>query len=407
MGSSVVPVEESCTRRRGAAVGHAPRRRPEVPVERLSHRSPAMKWSWKVARIAGIDVHVHATFLLLLGWIGLVGYRRTGTPLGALAGIGFVLLIFVIVLLHEYGHALAARRYGIPTRDITLLPIGGVARLERMPREPRQELVVALAGPAVNVVLALLLWVGLAATGSPPDATTVADDRFLSRGLAEQLLRVNVWLAAFNLIPAFPMDGGRVLRAVLAWRTGNYAAATVRAAKVGRFFALVFGLLGLFVVNNPMLVFVALFVWLGAAGEAGAVQEQTALAGVPLERVMMTDVRTLSPQDPLARATQLLLAGFQQDFPVVEGDGTVVGVLTRRDLMAGLQAGGEMARVADAMRRDFVVASPQEPIEDALARLQGSGVSALPVVQGRTLLGLVSLDNVGEFLMVRAALART
>jgi hypothetical protein len=171
-----------------------------------------------------------------------------------------------------------------------------VARLERMPREPRQELVIALAGPAVNVVLALLLWIGLAADG----LAARRDDRRrralpLAR-LAEQLLRVNVWLAAFNLIPAFPMDGGRVLRAVLAWRTGNYTAATVRAAQVGRFFALVFGLVGLFVINNPMLVFVALFVWLGAAGEAGAVQEQTALAGVPLERVMMTDVRTLSPQ---------------------------------------------------------------------------------------------------------------
>ena len=366
-----------------------------------------MKWSWKLARIAGIDVHVHATFLLLLGWIGLVGYRRTGTPTGAVAGIAFVLLIFLIVLLHEYGHALAARRYGIPTRDITLLPIGGVARLERMPREPRQELVVALAGPAVNVVLALLLWIGLAATGSPPDAMTVADERFLSRGLAEQLLRVNVWLAAFNLIPAFPMDGGRVLRAVLAWRTGNYTAATVRAAQVGRFFALVFGLVGLFVINNPMLVFVALFVWLGAAGEAGAVQEQSSLAGVPLERVMMTDVRTLSPHDPLARATQLLLAGFQQDFPVLDADGTMVGVLTRRDLLAGLKAGGEMATVGGAMRRDFVVATPAEPVEDALARLQGSGISALPIVQGRTLLGLVSTENVGEYLMVRSALARS
>jgi Zn-dependent protease len=221
-----------------------------------------MRWSWRVARVAGIDIHVHATFLLLLAWIGFAGYRRTGTPAGAAAGIGFVLLLFLIVVLHEYGHALTARRYGIPTRDITLLPIGGVARLERMPREPRQELVIALAGPAVNVVLALLLWLGLTLTGGAGAAEPMApaDERFMGRALAQQLLTANVWLAGFNLIPAFPMDGGRVLRAVLAMRSGDHARATVRAASIGRAIAVVFGLVGLFVWQNPMLVFIALFV---------------------------------------------------------------------------------------------------------------------------------------------------
>jgi Zn-dependent protease len=363
-----------------------------------------MRWSWKLARIAGIDVHVHATFLLLLGWVALTEYRRTGTPAGAFVGTAFVLLVFLVVLLHEYGHALAARRYGIGTRDITLLPIGGVARLERMPREPRQELVVALAGPAVNVVLALVLWVGLRAVGGDADPVGAADERFLSRTLAERLLQVNVWLAAFNLIPAFPMDGGRVLRAVLAMRTRDYAAATVRAAKVGRFFALVFGLLGLFVVRNPMLVFVALFVWISAAGEASAVQQENTLSGVPMERLMMTDVRTLAPDDTLAHAVRLLLGGFQQDFPVLDASGTVVGVLARRDLLTALRDQGETATVESVMRRDFLLAQPDEPVEEALARLHGCGCSAIPVVRERRLLGLLSLDNVGEYLMVRAAL---
>lgn len=367
-----------------------------------------MRWSYRLARLAGIDVYVHATFLLLLGWVAFSEYRRGGTAAAALTGTLFVLLVFAVVLLHEYGHALAARRYGIGTRDITLLPIGGVARLERMPREPRQELVVALAGPAVNVALALVLWLALRAAGTP-DPVAPADERFLSRTLAERLLSVNVWLAAFNLIPAFPMDGGRVLRAVLAWRGGDYAAATVRAAQVGRFFALVFGLLGLFVLNNPMLVFVALFVWLSAAGEAGSVQEENALSGVPLERLMMTDVRTLAPDEPLGRAAQLLLAGFQQDFPVVDATGAVVGVLTRRDLVTALGAHGEGASVGSAMRRDFPRATPDEPVEAVLQRLHGCGCSAIPVMRGRTLLGLLSLDNVGEYLMIRSALggART
>ncbi len=364
-----------------------------------------MKWSWRIARIAGIDVHVHATFLLLLGFYGFAAYQRTGSPQASAAAIGFVALVFVIVLMHEYGHALAARRYGIGTQDITLLPIGGVARLERMPREPRQELVVALAGPAVNVALAALLWAGLRLFGGEPDpmSATAADERFFGRSLATQLLAVNVWLAAFNMIPAFPMDGGRVLRAVLAWRTGDYARATVRAAAVGRFFALVFGLAGWFWLQSPMLVLVALFVWMAAASEAGAVTQESALADLPLARVMQTDVRTLAPDDRLARAVELLLAGFQQDFPVVE-QGRIVGVLGRRELIQALKERGPDAPVRAVMRTDFIVATPDEPIEDALARLKGCGCQALPVVRGQTLLGLLTLDNVGEYMMVRAAL---
>jgi CBS domain-containing protein len=172
---------------------------------------------------------------------------------------------------------------------------------------------------------------------------------------------------------------------------------------VGRFFALVFGIVGLFVVRNPMLVLVALFVWLGAAGEASAVQEQSALTGVPLERVMVTDVRTLAPTDTLARAVELILAGLQQDFPVVD-QGAVVGVLTRRDLLQGLSSLGEHAPVASAMRRDFLVATPDEPVEEALARVQACGCHAIPVVRGSRLLGMLTLDNVGEYVMIRAAL---
>src|SRR5829696_3497831 len=177
-----------------------------------------MRWSWRIARVAGIDIHVHATFLLLLAWVGAQGWQGTRSWVGAAAGIGYVLLLFVIVVLHEYGHALTARRYGIGTRDITLLPIGGVARLERMPREPRQELAIALAGPAVNVALAALLYALLAATGgaspsadltAPPGAADGAVDGVAqARGLLSRLLSVNLWLAGFNLIPAFPMDGG-------------------------------------------------------------------------------------------------------------------------------------------------------------------------------------------------------
>ncbi|MGZ8378317.1 MAG: site-2 protease family protein [Gemmatirosa sp.] len=365
-----------------------------------------MKWSWRIARIAGIDVHVHATFVLLLGFYALSAYQRTRSYEASAMAVGFVALVFAIVLMHEYGHALAARRYGIATQDITLLPIGGVARLERMPREPRQELVVALAGPAVNVVLAVLLWAGLRVFGGTPapmGGSFAADEGFFSHSLAEQLLRVNVWLAAFNMIPAFPMDGGRVLRAVIAWRTGDYARATVRAAAVGRFFALLFGLIGFFVTRSPMLVLVALFVWMAAASEADAVSGEGGISELPLSRVMITDVRTVGPDEPLGRAVELMLAGFQQDFPVIER-GALIGVLTRRDLLQALRDSGADAPVRGAMRTDYAVAAPDEPLEDALARLKGCGCQAMPVVRGQTLLGLLTLDNVGEYVMVRSAL---
>lgn len=364
-----------------------------------------MRWSWRIGQIAGIDVHVHATFWLLLVWIGLAQYRAGGSIAAVIPQLVFILAIFGIVVLHELGHALAARRYGIATRDITLLPIGGVARLERMPREPRQELVIALAGPAVNFALAGLLFVGLAVTGHVASFADVAalDAGFLNRALVERLIGVNLWLGGFNLIPAFPMDGGRVLRAALAMRSGNYARATELAARIGRVFALLFGVLGLFVVGNPFLVFVALFVWLGAAGEAAAVQTSATLAGVPVRQVMITDVRTLSPDDPLERAVRLVLDGFQQDFPVVV-NGQVVGVLTRAALLRALAERGPGAPVATAMQQDFRAASPDEPVEEVLTRLETCGCHAMPVIRGRELLGVLTTENVGEFVMVQTAL---
>jgi Zn-dependent protease/CBS domain-containing protein len=365
-----------------------------------------MRWSWRIATVAGIGIHIHATFLILLAWIWLDGYRRAGAA-GAAAGVAFVLAVFASVVLHEYGHALTARRYGIPTRDITLLPIGGVARLERMPRDPRQELMIAIAGPAVNVVIAAVLWVGLRAfTGEGLAAALAEPGPGTGREFIGRLLAANVTLVVFNLIPAFPMDGGRVLRALLAMRQRDYVRATETAARIGQVFALLFGIYGLVRwSSSPLLVLLALFVWLAAAGEAAAVRTSASLEGVPTKRVMITDLRTLAPTDPLSRAVQLVLGGFQQDFPVVEG-GTVVGMLTRADLFRALTARGESSPVGEAMRREFQVASPDEPIEQSLARLKSGESGAIPVVRGRELLGVLTAENVGEFLMVESALRK-
>ncbi len=356
-----------------------------------------MKWSWKLGKVAGIDVFMHATFLLLIGWVALSYWLQAGNLTTVLTGVGFILALFACVVLHELGHALTARRYGIQTRDITLLPIGGVARLERMPDNPAHELWVALAGPAVNVVIAAVLfgWLGLTGSLEPWRSLSLTGGPFLQR-----LMVVNLFLVGFNMLPAFPMDGGRVLRALLATRI-EYTRATHLAAGLGQGIALLLGLLGLF--TNPFLVFTALFVWIGAAQEASMVQMRTALGGIPVSRAMVTQFETLSSADPISHAVQLILAGSQHDFPVVD-DGAVVGVLTRADLLAALAHGRQNEWVRNVMRTQFGLIEPGMMLERASARLRDCDCHTLPVVRNGQLVGLVTMDNIGEFLMVRAAL---
>jgi Zn-dependent protease/predicted transcriptional regulator len=356
-----------------------------------------MKWSWKIGEFAGIGVYMHATFLLLIGWIGLINWLEDRTLAAVLGGVGFILALFLCVVLHEFGHALMARKYGIPTRDITLLPIGGVARLERMPDKPVQELWVALAGPAVNVVVAALLfgWLAFSSALQPLGQLSVTGGPFL-----ERLMMVNVLLVGFNMIPAFPMDGGRVLRALLAMRI-EYTRATQVAASVGQGLAFVFGFIGLF--SNPFLLFIAFFVWIGAAQEARMVQMKSSLEGIPISRVMLTDFRTLSPQDRLSRAVDLILSGSQQEFPVVE-DGSVVGVLTQRDLLMALPQQGQEALVSDVMQREFENADSYEMLDNVFTRLQACECHTVPVTHQDKLVGLITMDNVGEFLRIQAAL---
>lgn len=357
-----------------------------------------MKWSWKLVTFAGIPIHVHATFLLLLGWVALAHWSREPSLRSVVAGLGFVLALFACVLLHELGHALTARRYGIGTRDITLLPIGGLARLERMPEDPRQELSVALAGPAVNAAIAALLFVWLWLTaGMEPIATL----EVTSGPFVERLMMVNVSLALFNLLPAFPMDGGRVLRALLAMRM-EHGDATRIAASLGQGMALLLGFLGLFM--NPFLLFIALFVWIGAAEEGSASRVTRALAGLPVRRVMLTDTHQLSPGDPLQRAIDLTLAGSQQDFPVTD-EGRVVGLLTRGDLLRGLSHGGARMLVANAMRREFESVETSDLLETVVPRAQLAGWQTAPVMDTGRLVGLLTLENVAEFLMIQGAIS--
>lgn len=369
----------------------------------MSTTRSTRRWSWRIGRIIGIDLYVHATFPLLFLWIALSGLGRANART-VVATLLLTLAVFVIVVLHECGHALMARRYGIRTRDITLLPIGGIARLERMPRDARQELLVALAGPAVNLLLAALFYAALAVAG-PANVRVALEAGAISMTLTSvlaQLVGINVSLALFNLVPAFPMDGGRVLRALMVMRTHDYVKATVSAARVGRVFGLIFALMGIFWLESPTLALIALFVWIAATSEAVAVQTAAALDHVSLSGIMITDFRTLAPNDTLMTAAELTLDGFQHDFPVVE-NGTLAGMLTQRGLIRALAQQGGHARVGDVMQRNISTASVDDTAQSAVERLVSERTTSLPVMNGRDLVGVLTTENLSEFLSLRAA----
>ena len=361
-----------------------------------------MRWAWKVGKLAGIDVYMHATFLLLIGFILVAAWVETHDVWRTLYAVIFALIIFACVVLHELGHALAGRRFGVRTRDIVLLPIGGVSRLERIPEDPSQELRVAVAGPAVNVVIALVLFAILAAQGHLPTLAQALAISWTGHHFLSSLMAVNVWLVLFNLIPAFPMDGGRVLRSVLARRM-DYSDATQTAAHIGQGIAFVFGFVGLF--YDPFLIFIALFVWMGASAEAGLVQMRASLGGIPVQRVMLTNFQTLQPDDTLSQAVDHILSGWQHDFPVVFGT-HVLGILTREDLIRALAQDGLDNHVRDAMRRDFEVIDSHGMLEEAVKVLQRCGCRSLPVEHNGELVGILTMENAGEFMMIRSALRR-
>ena len=328
-------------------------------------------------------MRLHFTFLLFLAWLG---YAR------GLSGFALVVALFLCVVLHEFGHALTARRYGIETRDITLYPIGGVAMLTGRIR-PRHELWVALAGPAVNVVLAAIFGAVLLATGK-------MDETSLANTFLGNLFMLNVVMAAFNMLPAFPMDGGRVLRALLA-RKLPIEKATRIAAHIGQAIAIAFFLAGL-LNGNVVWTFVALFVFLGAGQESQAETTRSYLTGYRARDAMQTRYRTLAHGASLETAAQMLLAGSQTDFPVVAED-EVVGLLSRDDIARGLAQDGPDAYVAGHMRRDAKTAPPDAPLDAVVEMFAKDDPSPVLVFEDGRLVGMVTTENVGEFLLLQHA----
>lgn len=358
-----------------------------------------MGWSITIGSIAGTAVRIHITFLLFLIWIFGAAYASGGST-AAWTSLIFIVLVFLCVLAHEFGHIFTARAFGVVTPDVVLLPIGGVARLERIPEKPIEEFLIAIAGPLVNVVIAgLLLTIGGADVSSNAAFAALDNTKI---PLIDKLAAVNLFLALFNLIPAFPMDGGRVLRAALSARLG-FVRATEVAATIGQGAAFLLGFLGLF--YNPILIFIAIFVYLAASSEAHMVALRAVSRGVPVVTGTMTKIATLAPDAAIEEAVQVLLQTSQSEFPVVDFDRRPVGILTRTDIIRALKELGPEARVSEAMTTDVVTIDRRRPLDEAVKLLQERAAPAVAVIEpdGR-LVGLITTETLGELMMVSQAM---
>lgn len=356
-----------------------------------------MAWSFTIARFQGTEVRIHLTFFLLLLWFWISYYHQGGTA-AAIEGTLFIIALFACVVAHEFGHALTARTFGIRTPDITLLPIGGVARLERMPEKPSQEILVAIAGPAVNIVIAaiLILIIGARANLGVLENIDSSNVDFVTR-----LAAVNLFLVLFNMIPAFPMDGGRVLRAVLAIYYPRKKATRI-AAHIGQGLAFVFGFLGL--LGNPILIFIALFVYLAATAEAQASELQAVARHVSIGDAMITKFEALGPGSIIGEAADAVIKTTQREFPVVDGGGRLRGILTREAIIAALSKSGPSTPVLEVMSTDIPMLETGGRLEKALQLLQTGSAPGVGVndAQGR-FVGYITSENISELMMIDVA----
>jgi Zn-dependent protease/CBS domain-containing protein len=362
-----------------------------------------MGGSFKIGRFSSIDVRVHWTFLLLLAFFAFVGYQSSGSLTGALTPIAVIVALFICVVLHEFGHSLIAQRLGIVVRSITLLPIGGVSNLETLPEKPSDEVKITLAGPLVNVVLAPIFFGMGLLLGAEPRMPT---DLFTGIGSVGQFFfylgYLNVVLAVFNLIPAFPLDGGRVLRGLLATRLGALRATEI-ASRVGQLFAFAFFLIGL-LSGNFLLALIGVFIFFGANGEAQMVRQREQTSGLAVSDVMGTKPRTetVTPYHTFGQVLDSVIHGYQEDFPVVNEGGKLVGMITREEIMTAAHSPERYSSVRDLMKTNVPTLSSQADLfEDALPILQRSGLRALPVEEEGELVGMLTIEDVGQASLLR------
>jgi stage IV sporulation protein FB len=368
-----------------------------------------MGGSFKIGRVAGIVLKVHWTFFLLLAYFAFAGYQGSGSVTNALVTALVIAALFVCVVLHEYGHSLVAQRLGIEIQDITVLPIGGVARLKSLPTRPWDEVKIAIAGPLVNVMLVPIFFaIALLLGASPFDIANIVQGGNSLGQIFAYLGFINVALVVFNLIPAFPLDGGRVLRGLLATRLGAVRATEVSAA-IGQFFAVAFFLIGL-LGGNFLLALVAVFIFFGASGEAQMVRQRELTSGLTVSDVMGTKPRTetVTPYHTFGQVLDSVIHGYQEDFPVLDESGNLVGMITRDEIMTAAHSPERYASVRDLMKTNVPTISSQADLfEDGLPILQQSGLRALPVTENGELVGMLTIEDVGNASLLGALPKKT
>jgi Zn-dependent protease len=359
-----------------------------------------MKFSLFLGKYKNVKVFIHWTFSLLLLWI-IISNLRQGMPwIDIFWIIIFVLALFFCVVLHEFGHALAAQKYGIQTKDIVLYPIGGIARLEKIPEDPKQELWVAIAGPLVNIGLFIILSTILSITGF--DLENLEEIKINPNTIILYLASANLILALFNLLPAFPMDGGRVLRAFLAIRLPR-AKATQIAGGIGQFLAIFFIFFGLF--NNPILVLIGLFIFLGAGAEVSHTQQESFLKGYKVNDALMLKFQIISFDAPLSKAVEKLLNSQATHFVVVKDD-VAIGTLSRNEIIKGLQDGNESTIIEKVADFNPLKIETQQDLDEAWRNMMSKNKKVAFVIENGHFLGILDQENISEFVMVKSALTK-
>jgi len=361
-----------------------------------------MKGSWYLGSVSNIKLFIHWTFLILLGWIVISYYQLHHSVNEALIGGGFIILLFICVILHELGHALTAKHFHIKTRSITLLPIGGLASMEKMPEKPIQEMWVAIAGPLVNFIIALGFYFYLHFRQELPSLSDLQNLQTLSGDtLILNLFFANIVLGIFNLIPAFPMDGGRVLRAILAMSSDKVKATTI-AASIGKILAVIFIFFGIF--YDFWMVFIGVFIYLGAGAENVQQRTVSLLTGLKVRDALITNFRSMYPTDTLAHAAQQLLQSQDNEFIVKDiNNQRVQGILTRENIIQGLSETGPDTQIASVMTRDLYELTEDIPLEEVNRKMLIGRYRVCPVYRDSQLVGIIDQENIKEMIMLRMA----
>ncbi len=360
-----------------------------------------MKGILNLGKLFNVRIEIHWTFIFILAWVVFLELKSGGTIQNALMSTIFILLLFVCVVFHEFGHILTARKFGVKTKKITLLPIGGVASMDTIPENPKQELLIALAGPAVNIGIAFILLLFINTSfffDQEPSQIEETLSHVTTQNLLIYLFSANLVLAIFNFIPAFPMDGGRVLRAILAMKMDRVTATNI-ASGIGQFVALIFVFIG--ILYNPFLIIIALFIFVGAYGENKMVRQLALLKGHKVHEAMLTNITTLTPENTIEDVIELLLSGTEKNFVVVKNS-KIVGILHHKDIIKNSK--NKNLPVKDIMSASFRSIAVNADLKDIFKLINTEKRDFFAVTDQDALVGAIDLNNLSEFMLIQANL---